>query len=68
MIMEKIDAGEEVGGAGGANSYSALKRMDQIWSSICDEQSGELQVVETFCLSIHFICWLLVLAPSRWEE
>ncbi|XP_062196200.1 uncharacterized protein LOC133899239 isoform X1 [Phragmites australis] len=38
MIMEKISSGEEVGGAGGAYSYSALKRLDQIWSSICEAQ------------------------------
>ncbi|KAL6862435.1 hypothetical protein ACP4OV_016776 [Aristida adscensionis] len=38
MIMEKISSGEEVGGAGGAYSYSALKRLDQIWASICEEQ------------------------------
>jgi len=36
--MEKISSGEEVGGAGGAYSYSALKRLDQIWSSICGPQ------------------------------
>lgn len=40
MIMEKISSGEEVGGAGGAYSYSALKRLDQIWSSICEAQGG----------------------------
>jgi hypothetical protein len=38
--MEKISAGEEVGGAGGAYSYNALKRLDQIWSSICEAQTG----------------------------
>ncbi|WVZ92917.1 hypothetical protein U9M48_038947 [Paspalum notatum var. saurae] len=36
MIMEKISSGQEVGGAGGAYSYDALKRLDNIWSSICD--------------------------------
>ena len=36
MIMDKISsAGEEVGGAGGAYSYDALKRLDQICASIC---------------------------------
>ncbi|KAF7040283.1 hypothetical protein CFC21_050196 [Triticum aestivum] len=36
MIMDKISsAGDEVGGAGGAYSYDALKRLDQICSSIC---------------------------------
>lgn len=34
--MDKISsAGDEVGGAGGAYSYDALKRLDQICSSIC---------------------------------
>jgi hypothetical protein len=55
MIMDNIDAGEEVGGAGGTYSYSALKRLDQVWSSIRDEQSGTLQIVKTLCLSIHLI-------------
>ncbi|CAD6265454.1 unnamed protein product [Miscanthus lutarioriparius] len=36
--MDKISAGEEVGGAGGAYSYNALKRLDQIWSSISESQ------------------------------
>uniref|UniRef100_A0A0A9DJE0 Uncharacterized protein n=1 Tax=Arundo donax TaxID=35708 RepID=A0A0A9DJE0_ARUDO len=39
MIMEKISGGEKVRGAGGAYSYSALKRSDQIWSSICEGQA-----------------------------
>ena len=30
----------EVGGAGGAYSYEALKRLDQIWSNICSAQEG----------------------------
>ncbi|CAO2163331.1 unnamed protein product [Urochloa humidicola] len=38
VIMEKISSGEEVGGAGGAYSYSALKRLDQIWSALCGPQ------------------------------
>ncbi|XP_012702500.1 uncharacterized protein LOC101779251 [Setaria italica] len=39
VIMDKISGGsEEVGGAGGAYSYSALKRLDQIWTSICGPQ------------------------------
>ncbi|KAJ3707562.1 hypothetical protein LUZ61_011267 [Rhynchospora tenuis] len=33
-IMEKISSGDEVGGAGGAYSYTALKRLDQIWSGL----------------------------------
>ncbi|CAO2210977.1 unnamed protein product [Urochloa humidicola] len=36
--MEKISSGEEVGGAGGAYSYSALKRLDQIWSGLSGQQ------------------------------
>ncbi|WCJ37515.1 Lycopene beta/epsilon cyclase protein [Euphorbia peplus] len=39
-IMENISVGGEVGGAGGAYSYDALKRLDNIWSSICSAQSG----------------------------
>ncbi|KAL3509856.1 hypothetical protein ACH5RR_029257 [Cinchona calisaya] len=34
-IMESISASGEVGGAGGAYSYNALKRLDQLWSTIC---------------------------------
>ncbi|CAK9139620.1 unnamed protein product [Ilex paraguariensis] len=34
-IMESLSVNGEVGGAGGAYSYSALKRLDQLWASIC---------------------------------
>ncbi|XP_010244147.2 PREDICTED: uncharacterized protein LOC104588042 isoform X2 [Nelumbo nucifera] len=34
-IMEGISISSEVGGAGGAYSYNALRRLDQLWSSIC---------------------------------
>ncbi|XP_072995386.1 uncharacterized protein [Typha latifolia] len=34
-IMERISNSDEVGGAGGAYSYNALKRLDKLWSSIC---------------------------------
>lgn len=34
-IMESISIGNEVGGAGGASSYNALKRLDQLWTNIC---------------------------------
>ena len=51
MIMEKISAGEEVGGAGGAYSYNALKRLDQIWSSICESQAGMRQMVKHYIYS-----------------
>lgn len=30
----------EVGGAGGAYSYNALKRLDSLWSGICTASSG----------------------------
>ncbi|OIW16243.1 hypothetical protein TanjilG_18958 [Lupinus angustifolius] len=34
--MESVSvSGGEVGGAGGAYSYEALKRLDQLWSNIC---------------------------------
>jgi hypothetical protein len=49
--MEKISAGEEVGGAGGAYSYNALKRLDQIWSSICEAQAGMRQMVKHYIYS-----------------
>ncbi|XP_044465960.1 uncharacterized protein LOC123196131 isoform X2 [Mangifera indica] len=38
-IMESISVSGEVGGAGGAYSYEALKRLDRIWSSICCAQT-----------------------------
>ncbi|KAJ7964815.1 Lycopene beta/epsilon cyclase [Quillaja saponaria] len=38
-IMESISVGGEVGGAGGAYSYNALKRLDQLWSSICSAET-----------------------------
>ncbi|XP_031105698.1 uncharacterized protein LOC116010428 isoform X2 [Ipomoea triloba] len=34
-IMKSIAVSGEVGGAGGAYSYNALKRLDQLWSDIC---------------------------------
>uniref|UniRef100_A0A2P2M9R7 FAD dependent oxidoreductase domain-containing protein n=1 Tax=Rhizophora mucronata TaxID=61149 RepID=A0A2P2M9R7_RHIMU len=37
-IMESIAISSEVGGAGGAYSYGGLKRLDNIWSSICSAQ------------------------------
>ncbi|KAJ3677461.1 hypothetical protein LUZ60_003185 [Juncus effusus] len=39
-IMEKLSSSEEVGGAGGAYSYNALKRLDQIWSNLSSSQSN----------------------------
>ncbi|CAL0307518.1 unnamed protein product [Lupinus luteus] len=50
-IMESVSvSGGEVGGAGGAYSYEALKRLDQLWSNICLPQQGSQkpqQVVST---------------------
>ncbi|KAJ9537623.1 hypothetical protein OSB04_030356, partial [Centaurea solstitialis] len=37
-IMEGISVNGEVGGAGGAYSYDALKRLDNLWSSLCSDQ------------------------------
>ncbi|XP_057441613.1 uncharacterized protein LOC130733455 isoform X4 [Lotus japonicus] len=37
-IMESVSVSGEVGGAGGAYSYEALKRLDQLWSSLCSAQ------------------------------
>ncbi|PIA36790.1 hypothetical protein AQUCO_03200042v1 [Aquilegia coerulea] len=34
-IMESISVSSEVGGAGGASSYNALKRLDQVLTNIC---------------------------------
>ncbi|CAL5342374.1 hypothetical protein CsSME_00026974 [Camellia sinensis var. sinensis] len=39
-IMESISVSGEVGGAGGASSYDALKRLDQLWSAICSSQTA----------------------------
>ncbi|KAB2022455.1 hypothetical protein ES319_D07G212300v1 [Gossypium barbadense] len=50
-IMESISVSGEVGGAGGAYSYNALKRLDGIWSSICSTQTVQQapqQVVSSF--------------------
>ncbi|KAK2649117.1 hypothetical protein Ddye_016606 [Dipteronia dyeriana] len=38
-IMEGISVNGEAGGAGGAYSYEALKRLDKIWSGICSAQT-----------------------------
>ncbi|KAL3754443.1 hypothetical protein ACJRO7_001644 [Eucalyptus globulus] len=49
-IMEGIAVSGEVGGAGGAYSYNALKRLDQVWSSICSDETDKQepqQVVST---------------------
>lgn len=38
--MESISVSGEVGGAGGAYSYKALKRLDQLWSKIFSAPKG----------------------------
>lgn len=38
--MDNLPASGEVGGAGGAYSYNALKRLDSLWSSICSASPG----------------------------
>lgn len=40
----------EVGGAGGAYSYSALKRLDQVWSRICSAKTGGVPVISVIFL------------------
>lgn len=48
-IMEKISIGSEVGGAGGALSYQALKRLDQLWLAIrtkTADASAPIEVVK----------------------
>mgnify|MGYP003366302170 CR=1 FL=1 len=37
----------EVGGAGGSYSYSALKRLDQVWSTICSAQTGGVHAISS---------------------
>lgn len=44
----------EVGGAGGAYSYEALKRLDQLWSSLCSAQEGSCHLmILTACLVLR---------------
>ncbi|XP_018678298.2 uncharacterized protein LOC135618652 isoform X2 [Musa acuminata AAA Group] len=45
-IMERISSSNEVGGAGGAYSYDALKRLDLLWSNICSESLEAEKVPE----------------------
>eukprot|EP00268_Persea_americana_P027018 TRINITY_DN26543_c0_g2_i11.p1 TRINITY_DN26543_c0_g2~~TRINITY_DN26543_c0_g2_i11.p1 ORF type:complete len:591 (+),score=101.73 TRINITY_DN26543_c0_g2_i11:118-1890(+) len=45
-IMEKIPTSAEVGGAGGAYSYSALKRVDQQWQSLCSAERDKQKIPE----------------------
>ncbi|XP_027332344.1 uncharacterized protein LOC113847436 isoform X2 [Abrus precatorius] len=55
-IMESVSVSGEVGGAGGAYSYEALKRLDQLWSSMCLAQEvvqEPQQVVSTIPSLFH---------------
>ncbi|KAJ8500575.1 hypothetical protein OPV22_011127 [Ensete ventricosum] len=44
--MERISSSNEVGGAGGAYSYDALKRLDLVWSNICSKSLEAEKVPE----------------------
>lgn len=54
-IMESISANREVGGAGGAYSYNALKRLDQLWSHICSADSGWSRYLVPVILTDDFL-------------
>ncbi|XP_047310548.1 uncharacterized protein LOC124914110 isoform X2 [Impatiens glandulifera] len=45
-IMESISSTGEAGGAGGSYSYNALKRLDQLWSSIYSDQRVEKEATK----------------------
>lgn len=55
-IMDGISVSGEVGGAGGAYSYNALKRLDQIWSRICSGQEGD-KFSDLILLHAILSCW-----------
>lgn len=46
--MERISTNSEAGGAGGSNSYSGLKRLDQLWSNICNTSPGNILILYSF--------------------
>lgn len=48
--MESVSVSGEVGGAGGAYSYQALKRLDQLWSNICSPQQGSCHSMISYSL------------------
>jgi len=62
--MESVSVSGEVGGAGGAYSYEALKRLDKLWSSICSSQEGScrsmilipFRKLENFMCSVISVC------------
>lgn len=41
--MESIPGTAEAGGAGGASSYQALKRLDQQWLKMRSQTRGKVQ-------------------------
>lgn len=53
--MERISGSDEVGGAGGAYSYNALKRLDQLWSSICSAPIGRFCIISKLLNILKFI-------------
>ena len=59
--MENISVGGEVGGAGGAYSYEALKRLDNVWSSICSiDQTGtipDILILANVIIFKMFVCF-----------
>lgn len=53
--MEGISVSGEVGGAGGAYSYDALKRLDNLWSTLCsDDQTGQFDNFNMFSMFFLF--------------
>lgn len=54
--MESISVSGEVGGAGGAYSYEALKRLDRIWSSICCAQTSNILFLSLGLDIYHTMC------------
>lgn len=49
--MESIPGTAEAGGAGGASSYQALKRLDQQWLKMRSQTPGKVQ---QFGFGVHF--------------
>lgn len=55
--MEGISVTGEVGGAGGAYSYNALKKLDQIWSRICSDDRESENFFYLVFLHALLSCW-----------
>lgn len=53
--MESIPVNGEVGGAGGAYSYNALKRLDKLWSGICSAQEGKKMSTSNLSLILYIM-------------